>query len=46
VSEAFRGVVDESVESTELALSRPLATGLVAMLRDPLIARARKEEDR
>jgi hypothetical protein len=44
VSEAFRGVVDESVESMELAPSKALATGLVTMLRDCLIAQARKED--
>jgi hypothetical protein len=33
VSETFRGVVDESVTSTELAPDKALATGLVTMLR-------------
>jgi hypothetical protein len=44
VSEAFRGVVDESMASMELAPGKALATGLVTMLRDPLIAQARKED--
>jgi hypothetical protein len=44
VSEAASGVVDESVESMELAPGKALATGLVTMLCDPLIAQARKED--
>jgi hypothetical protein len=43
VSEAFRGVVDESVESMELAPGKAFATGLATMLRDPLIEQSRKE---
>jgi hypothetical protein len=43
-SEAFRGVVDECVESMGLAPGIVLATGLVTMLRDPLIAQARRED--
>ena len=44
LSEAFRCVVDESVESMELAPGKALATGLVTMLREPRIAQARKED--
>ena len=44
VSEAFRGVVDESAESIELAPGKALAKGLVTMLRDPLVAQAWKED--
>ncbi len=44
VSETFRGVVDESVESIELAPGKALATGLVTMLRDRLIVKVRKED--
>jgi hypothetical protein len=44
VSEAFCGVVEESAQSMELAPRKALATRLVTMLRDPLIAQARKED--
>ena len=43
VTEAASGVVDESVESIEMTPGNALTTGLVTMLRDPLIAQARKE---
>ena len=42
VSEAFRGVVDESMASMELAPGKALATGLVTMLRGPLKGRRGK----
>ena len=44
VTEEASDVVDESVESMELAPGKALATELVTMLRDPLIAQARKED--
>ena len=44
VSEAVRRFVDESVESMALAPGKALGTGLVTMLRDPLVAQAWKED--
>ena len=44
VCEAVRGVFDESVESMESAPDTAPATGLVVILRDPLIAQAQKED--
>jgi hypothetical protein len=46
VCEAVRGVSDESVESMESAPDTAPATGLVVMLRDPLIAQAQQKENR